>query len=403
VSMPLHASDTPSGVGRSIFEPPHDDFRRAVRQFISAEIAPNFDRWEAAGVVDRELFVRAGSFGLLGMAIPEELGGAGIDDFRYNVVFNEECHAAGTVGAGLSLLLEIDIVLPYFLEFTDAAQKARWLPSIATGEAVIALAITEPGAGSDVGNVRTSAVRDGDHYVVKGSKTFITNGMHADLVVVAVRTSEERARGLTLLVVERGMGGFSSGPQLEKIGLHSEDTTELFFDDVRVPLGNRLGMDGDGFGMLMRNLSQERLSIAVSAVASARRALDLAILYANERRVFGGALVELQNTKFRLAEMATEVEVGQAFVDQCVAALIDRKLSPVNAAMAKWWTTEMLQRVVNGSLQLHGGYGYMREFAIAKAYLDARVTTIYGGTTEIMKELIGRSFIARQHARATGA
>ncbi len=379
---------------RAVFDDDHEAFRGLVRQFVEKEMVPNFERWEREGLVDRDLFRRAGEVGLLGFEVPEEHGGGGVDDFRFNVVLNEEVHAAGVTGAGLCLLLHTDIVMPYFLELANEEQQARWLPGIATGELVTAVAMTEPGAGSDVAGVATTAVRDGDHYVVNGAKTFITNATNADLIVTAVRTGPgERHKGLSLLVLERGMEGLERGPQLDKVGLHSEDTGELFFNDVRVPVANRLGEEGAGFLDLMRNLARERLSIAVSAVVSARRALDMTVEYCSERHAFGSPIARFQNTRFRLAELATEVEIGQTFVDDCVRELLDGRLTAERAAMAKWWCTEMQKRTVDVCVQLHGGYGYMREYPIAQAYLDARVTTIYGGTTEIMKEIIGRSVV----------
>ncbi|MGB3411796.1 MAG: acyl-CoA dehydrogenase family protein [Microthrixaceae bacterium] len=381
----------------SLYQADHEAFRGLVRQFIEREMRPNFERWERDGLIDRDLFNRAGAIGVLGFEVPEQHGGGGVSDFRFNAVLNEELHAAGVTGAGLCLLLHTDIVMPYFLELADAGQQARWLPGISSGELVTAVAMTEPGAGSDVAAIATTAERDGDHYVVNGAKTFITNATNADLIVAAVRTGPgERHKGLTLLVVEGGMPGLERGPQLDKLGLHSEDTGELFFAEVRVPVANRLGEEGEGFVNLMRNLPRERLSIAVSAVASAKRALDLTVSYCNERHAFGSAISGFQNTRFRLAELATEVEIGRTFVDDCVRELLDGLLTAERAAMAKWWCTEMQKRAVDVCMQLHGGYGYMREYPIAQAYMDARVTTIYGGTTEIMKEIIGRSVVANQ-------
>jgi alkylation response protein AidB-like acyl-CoA dehydrogenase len=338
------------------------------------------------------VFAAAGANGFVGMAVPEEYGGGGVDDFRFNVVIGEETARAGATGFGLGLGLHNDIVLPYFLSFTTDEQKARWLPGIASGELITAVAMTEPGMGSDLASLRTTARRDGDVYVVDGSKTFITNGINADLVVTAVKTDPaQRHRGTSLLVLERGMPGFERGRNLDKIGQHSQDTAELFFTGVRVPVGNLLGEEGQGFAYLVTKLPQERLSIAVAAVASARAALGWTLEYVKQRTAFGQPIGSFQNTKFRLAEIATEVDVAQHYVDACVRALDAGELTPEDAAKAKWWTTELQGRVVDACVQLHGGYGYMTEYPIARAYLDARVTRIYGGTTEIMKEIVGRS------------
>jgi alkylation response protein AidB-like acyl-CoA dehydrogenase len=379
---------------RTLFDDDHEQFRRSVRSFIEAELVPHRDEWEEAGIVDRDLFRTAGRHGFLAMAAPEEHGGGGVDDFRYNVVIAEEVQRGGINAAGLGWTLHNDICLPYFLSLCTPEQQARWLPGICSGELITAIAMTEPGIGSDLASMTTTAVRDGDHYVVNGSKTFITNGINADLVITAVKTDpSQRHRGMSLVVVERGMEGFERGRNLEKIGMHAQDTAELFFHDVPVPVGNRLGDEGKGFAELVTKLPQERLSIAVTGVAAARQALDWTLGYVQERTAFGQTIGSFQNTRFRLAEMATEIELAQTFVDRCVLALNDRELTAEEAAMAKWWCTEMQKRVVDTCLQLHGGYGYMLEYPIARAYADARITTIYGGTTEIMKEIIGRSLL----------
>jgi len=379
-------------VRRAIFDDEHDAFRASVRQLLDKEVVPNIAEWEREGIVDRDLFRKAGAAGFLGMAAPEEHGGGGVDDFRFNLVLGEEVQAVGAGGAGLGLTLHNDICLPYFLTLCNEEQKARWLPGICSGELITAIAMTEPGIGSDLASMSTSALLDGDAYVVNGSKTFITNGINADLVITAVKTDpNQKHRGMSLLVLERGMDGFERGRNLDKLGLHSQDTAELFFTDVRVPVANRLGDEGRGFENLVTNLPQERLSIASSGVAAARAALGWTIEYCRERKAFGQPIGSFQNSKFVLAECATEVEVGQAFIDRCVVALNDGELTADEAAMAKWWCTELQNRVVDRCLQLHGGYGYMLEYPIARAYADARITTIYGGTTEIMKEIIGRS------------
>jgi len=377
---------------RTLFEDDHELFRESVRGFIAKELVPHHDEWERAGIVDRGVFTKAGAQGFLGMAVPEALGGGGVSDFRYNVVIAEEIQRAGVNAAGLGWTLHNDICLPYFLTLTTDEQKARWLPGICSGELITAIAMTEPGIGSDLASMTTTATLDGDHYVVNGSKTFITNGINADLVITAVKTDPtQRHAGMSLLVVERGMAGFERGRNLEKVGMHAQDTAELFFTDVAVPVANRLGDEGSGFRSLVAKLPQERLSIAVTGVAAARQALDLTLDYVKERTAFGQPIGSFQNSRFRLAEMATEIEIAQTFVDRCVLALNAGELTAEEAAMAKWWCTELQKRVIDTCLQLHGGYGYMLEYPIARAYADARITTIYGGTTEIMKEIIGRS------------
>jgi len=378
---------------RPLFDDEHELFRASFRQFVERQLVPRDAEWEAAGIVERTVYKDAGSHGFLGMAVPEEYGGGGNADFRYNLVIAEETQRAGVGGAGLGISLHNDICLPYFLRYCNEEQRRRWLPGIASGELITAIAMTEPGIGSDLASMTTSALRDGDDYIVNGSKTFITNGINSDLVITAVKTDPaERHRGISLLVLERGMDGFERGRNLEKLGLHSQDTAELFFADVRVPAANRLGdEEGRGFYQLVANLPQERLSIAMSGVAAARAALDMTLEYVKQRRAFGQAIGAFQHSRFTLAELATEVEIGQTFIDRCVLALNDGTLTAEEAAMAKWWSTELQHRAVDRCLQLHGGYGYMKEYPIARAYADARVTTIYGGTTEIMKEIIGRS------------
>ncbi len=377
---------------RTLMDDEHDQFRLSFRRFVEREIVPHQAEWERAGIVPRELFAAAGSAGFLGMAAPDEYGGGGVDDFRFNAVIGEELQAAMTGGAGLGLTLHNDITLPYFLRLASEEQLTRWLPGICSGELICAIAMTEPGAGSDLAGMATSAVRDGDHYVVNGAKTFITNGINADLVITAVRTDPtSRHRGISLLVLERHMLGFERGRNLEKLGLHSQDTAELFFTDVEVPVANLLGTENHGFPHLVDNLPQERLSIAVSGIAAARAAFTTTLEYVKGRHAFGQPVADFQHSRFVLAEMATEVEVGQAFIDRCIEAHVAGELTVEEAAMAKWWATELQKRTVDTCVQLHGGYGYMLEQPIARAYADARITTIYGGTTEIMKEIIGRS------------
>ena len=379
---------------RNLFTDEHEQFRASFRTFLEREVTPHIEAWEHDGIVSRELFTKAGHAGFLGMGAPEAYGGGGVADFRYNAVIGEEVQRCGAGGAGLALTLHNDICMPYFVRLTNDEQKTRWLPSICSGATITAIAMTEPSAGSDLASIATSAVRDGDDYVVSGSKTFITNGINADLVVTAVKTdSTQRHRGMSLLVIEDGMPGFGRGRNLGKIGLHSQDTAELFFDNVRVPSSNLLGQEGHGFTQLVGHLPQERLSIAIAGIAAAQAALDMTLDYCASRNAFGARIDSFQNTRFKLVEAKTEIELGQVFVDKCVEALNGGELTPEDAAMAKWWCTELQGRVVDMCLQLHGGYGYMLEYPISRAYLDARITRIYGGTTEIMKELIAKRLI----------
>ncbi|MGO8906858.1 MAG: acyl-CoA dehydrogenase family protein [Solirubrobacteraceae bacterium] len=380
---------------RTLFEDVHEDFRASFRTFLEREVIGEdgrYGEWERNGIMPREVFALAGRGGFLGMAIPERYGGAGAEDFRFNLIVGEETQRAGVGSFGLGITLHNDICLPYFLTYCSAEQRERWLGGIATGELITALAMTEPGIGSDVAAMSMSARRDGDHYVVDGSKTFITNGINADLVIVAVKTDpSERHRGISLLILERGMDGFSRGRNLQKIGQHAQDTAELSFGGVRVPVENLLGAEGEGFRYLMSNLPQERLSIAASAVAACEAALAWTLDYVRERRAFGQPIGSFQSSRFTLAEMRAETDIARSYIDTCVLALNAGELTPEDAAMAKWWCTELQGRVVDRCLQLHGGYGYMLEYPIARAFTDARVTRIYGGTNEIMKEIVGRS------------
>jgi alkylation response protein AidB-like acyl-CoA dehydrogenase len=377
---------------RTLYDDDHHAFRASVRTFVDKEIVPHVDAWSAAGIVPRELFTAAGRQGFLGMEVPERYGGGGVRDFRFHAVLDEELLRTDDAGAGLGLSLHNDICLPYFLSYCTEEQQQRWLPGIVSGELITAIGMTEPGIGSDLASMSTTAIRDGDHYVVNGAKTFITNGINADLVILAVKTDPaQKHTGMSLLILESGTPGFTRGRNLDKLGQHAQDTAELFFSDVRVPVGNLLGPEeGQGFRQLVANLPQERLSIAVAAVASMRSALELTLAYVTERRAFGKPVGSFQNSRFVLAEVATEVDVAQHYVDDCVRALNDGELTAVDAAKAKWWTTELQGRVLDRCLQLHGGYGYMNEYPIARAFADARVTRIYGGTTEIMKEIVGK-------------
>lgn len=376
---------------RRLFEPEHDDYRRSVRAFLATSVVPCYPEWDRAGIVPRTLFTGLGELGAFGIAMPEEHGGAGITDFRYSVVLLEEAARAFVAPAILGPALQADICMPYFLELATPDQQARWFPGLVSGELVSAIAMTEPGTGSDLAGIRTRAVHDGDHYVVDGSKTFITNGINADLVIVAVRTGEHPHRGLSLLVVERDTPGFERGRNLDKLGMHAQDTAELSFTAARVPVANLLGAEGEGFFGLTRNLPQERLSIAVSALAQATAALDTTLDYVRERRAFGASIGSQQTVRHRAAELVTEVAVAQQFVDECVRQHDLGELTVVDAAQAKLWCTELQGRVVDACVQLHGGYGYMLEYPVARAFADSRVSRIYGGTSEIMKEIVGRS------------
>ncbi len=374
---------------RTIFTDEHTMFRAAVRKFVEKEVAPYHKQWEQAGIVPRELWLKAGEQGFLCMDIPEMYGGGGVPDFRYCVIMTEEFTQANCTGPGFGL--HNDVAAPYILKYGTDEQKKRWFPALAKGEKILAIAMTEPSGGSDLANMRTRAVRDGDHYILNGSKTFITNGINADMVIVACKTDTTKTHtGVSLIVVERGMPGFTRGRNLEKIGWHAQDTAELFFEDVHVPVDNRLGEEGHGFFYLMQQLPQERLVIAVGAIAAAQAALDWTIAYCKDREAFGRPIGTFQNSRFKLAEMKTQITIGQVFIDCCITEHNAGNLTATQAAMAKWWATELQQRVVNQCLQLHGGYGCMLEYPIAQAWLDMRWGTIGGGTNEIMKELIGK-------------
>jgi len=373
-----------------LYEPEHEQFRDLCRQFLAREAVPFHEAWEKAGIVDRAVWLKAGAAGLLGMDVPEEYGGGGQHDFRYNAVLVEEIISAGTTGLGFGL--HNDVVAPYLTELTTEDQRKRWLPGFCSGEVITAIAMSEPGAGSDLAGVRTSAVRDGDSYVLNGQKTFITNGEHADLVIVVAKTDPERgAHGLSLIAVERGTPGFGRGRRLEKVGLKANDTAELFFDDCRVPADNLIGSEHEGFYHLMANLPRERLGIAVVAVAAAEKILAVTLEYAKTREAFGRPIGSFQHNRFLLAEMDTEVTIARTFVNHCVREYNAGRLTVADAAKAKWWTTELQNRVADRCVQLHGGYGYMLEYPVTRAWLDSRVQTIYGGTPEIMKEIVGRT------------
>ena len=377
---------------RLVFEAEHEALRETTRQYIESELVPNAEKWERERIVDRSAFVAAGKYGLIGFNMPEEYGGGGSDDFRFNAVIDEEIARYG--GPAPSLSLQNDVVGPYFKELANDEQKKRWLPGIASGETIVAIAMTEPGAGSDLAGIRTSAVRDGSgngDWIINGSKTFISAGINSDLVVVVCRTDPDAGhKGFTLLVVERDMAGFSRGRKLDKMGLHAQDTSELHFENVRVPSANVLGQEGRGFYHLMRNLPSERLSIAISAIAGARETWRQTVQYAKDRKAFGQPIGSFQHNRFLLAEMDTELDVSERYIDRCLQGVVDGELTAVEAAKAKWWCTETAKKVIDGCVQLHGGYGYMMEYRVARDYVDSRIQTIFGGTTEIMKEIIGR-------------
>ncbi|MFE5912704.1 acyl-CoA dehydrogenase family protein [Streptomyces wedmorensis] len=376
---------------RSLYEQDHEDFRKVVRTFLEKEIAPRFEEWEAAGIVPKDVYRRCGEVGLAGLAVPEEYGGGGVEDFRFTAVVIEEIFRA-RVGLG-ALPLHTGVVTPYFLHLADEEQKRRWLPGIAAGRTMASIAMTEPGAGSDLSGMITNAVRDGDDWILNGAKTFITGGINADLVVVACRTSrgEDRRDGLSLLVVEDGMPGFIKGRKLDKLGTRSVDTAELFFDNVRVPASHMLGEEGKGFSHLTLNLVSERLTQSVQSLAAARAAVELAVEYTRERQVFGKPVASFQNTKFVLAECATELEAGQAMVDHAIVEYGAGRLTVPQVCTVKLFTSETANRIIDKCLQLHGGYGYMLEYPIARLYADIRVARIAAGSSEIMKTVIAKS------------
>lgn len=374
---------------RTIFDADHEAFRDTVRTFCEKEIAPHHDQWEKDGIVPREVWEKAGALGLLGFMVPEEHGGGGITDFRYNAILSEEITRIGASGVGF--VIQTDLVSGYLLSYATDEQKARWFPRFCSGEMITAIAMTEPGTGSDLQGIKTRAVLEGDEYVINGSKTFITNGINADLVLVVCQSDPEAgAMGFSLIAVERGTPGFERGRNLDKIGLKAQDTAELYFEDVRVPKENLIGEPGRGFIYLMEKLPQERLSISVVAAAACRAAIDMTLDYVKERKAFGKPVGSFQNSRFVLAELETEARIAQVFVDESITQHNRGDLSVADAAMGKWWTTELQKKTVDRCLQLHGGYGYMSEYPISRAYLDTRIQTIYGGTTEIMKEIVGR-------------
>jgi acyl-CoA dehydrogenase len=373
---------------RTIFEPEHDDFRASVRGFLAREAAPRREEWESKGIIDRGFWKDAAAQGFVCFGAPERFGGAGIDDFRFNAVLDEEVIYAGVGSDAFSLTN--DIVGPYLIELTTDEQRERWLPGVVDGSIVPAIAMSEPGTGSDLRGIKSTADWDGEFYRLQGSKTFVTSGIQADLVIVAAQIRNGAAEGLALFAVEADAEGFQRGRKLEKIGRKAQDTAELFFDGVRVSPENLIGAEGQGLRLLMHNLAQERLSMAVTAIADAERALEITLEYARDRHAFGQAIGSFQANRFTIAEMATEVAVGRDHVDRCIAAQVAGELTGAEAAGAKYWATDLEFSILDRCLQLHGGYGYMEEYEVARRWRDARVQRIYGGTNEIMKEIVGR-------------
>ncbi|ABW12556.1 acyl-CoA dehydrogenase domain protein [Parafrankia sp. EAN1pec] len=376
---------------RTLYTEDHEIYRQTVQEFLEREIVPHKDRWDDEGMIDRGVYGSAAQTGLHALAVPEEYGGAGERDFRYRLVVCEEIGRINALSFGLTLSVQDDLVLAYLADLTNNEQRKRWLPGFASGQLLGALAMTEPGAGSDLRGICTSARRDGNSWVINGQKTFISNGISADLIVLAACTDPDAgSRGFSLFVVERDTPGFDRGCRLDKIGLSGQDTAELFFGDARVPAENLLGEEGRGLQYLMSHLPRERLGITAMAIGSARAIFDATLEYCKQRSAFGRPISDFQNTRFELATMATELDLAETYVDASVRAYNEGTLSPVDAAKGKWWITELQRRVIDRCLQLHGGYGFMREYPVGRAFVDSRVQTIYGGTTEIMKDLIGR-------------
>ncbi|MEM9759826.1 MAG: acyl-CoA dehydrogenase family protein [Pseudomonadota bacterium] len=379
-------------IPRTVFEEEHEQFRASVRRFLEAEVVPFHDEWEKAGQVDRDLWRKAGAQGYLAPQVPEAFGGAAAD-FRYNAVIDEEVSRSGCTGLGWAV--HSDIAVPYLVNYGSETQKERYLERCVSGDIVMAIAMTEPGTGSDLQSIRTTAIADGDDYIINGSKTFITNGQHADLVIVVCKTDPEAgASGTSLVLVEADRTGFERGRNLDKVGMKAQDTSELFFNDLRVPRENLLGEEGQGFVYLMQELPQERLSIGIMAMAATRAVLDQTVDYVKERKAFGRPIATFQNTQFKLAEMDTELTAAEVFVDRCLELLVEGRLDTVTASKAKLLGSEVQCRLIDECVQLHGGYGYMWEYPVARAYADARVQRIYGGTSEVMKLIIGRSLTA---------
>jgi alkylation response protein AidB-like acyl-CoA dehydrogenase len=386
-------------VPQTFYDDDHERYRDVVREFVKRDVAPNLDRWEEDRATGREVWKSAGAHGVLGIRIAEDLGGGGMADYRFRCVVQEELAAVGAASLASGFSINEDIVASYLTTFGTVEQQREWLPGMAEGTIVASIAMSEPTAGSDLRAMRTTAVRNGDDWVINGSKTFITSGFSSDIVLAAARTGEHEGRPrLSLILVPTTTDGFSRGRKLRKLGLHSQDTAEIAFDDVRVPVSNLVGEEGRGFHHLTAQLPLERLSIAWRALCAAEAALDWTVRYTSQRKAFGERIIDFQNTRFRLAEMSTEIDVTRTFLEQSILAYNDGTFDVTQGAKAKWWATELQNRVVADCLQLHGGYGYMDEYPISRAYADARVQTLVGGTTEIMKEIIGRDLAARYPA-----
>jgi len=373
---------------RTIFEPEHEQFRDSVRKFMQTEVGPHADRWREAGMVGRAVYLKAGEQGLLCVFADEKYGGAGIDDLRFDQIIVEENMRYGDIGFYINL--HNDLVAPYIHKLCNQEQKDRFMPGIVSGETILAVAMTEPSTGSDLAGMKTRAVENGDHWVLNGAKTYISNGILGDLIVVAARTDPDRPHGISLFLVERGMEGFERGRKLEKMGLKSQDTAELFFNDVKVPEKNLIGEAGQGFKYLAQMLAQERLIAAIGFMATAQTAFDLTLEYVKERHAFGKPIGAFQNTRFKMAQMRAELDMAQTYVDQCVLLLNDKTLTAEDASAAKLLTSELEGRVMDECVQLHGGAGYMEEYRISRMFTDARISRIFAGTSEIMLEIIGR-------------
>ncbi|HZZ52514.1 MAG TPA: acyl-CoA dehydrogenase family protein [Pseudonocardia sp.] len=374
---------------RNLYTADHEQYRESVREFVRREVVPNIERWDSQRMIDRDVFASAAKQGVYGLEIPEEHGGSAESDYRYRLVVNEELSEVGATSLNMTLGLQDDLVLHYLVDLGDREQQARWLPGFASGATIGALAMTEPAAGSDLRGMQTTATPDGDGWLLSGQKTFISSGISADLIVVAARAPGSTG-GFSLFVVEADMPGFGRGRKLDKVGLHAQDTAELFFDEVRIPRENLLGEEGRGLRYLMAHLPRERLGIVASAYTGARAVFEQTRRYCFERSAFGKPIGDFQHSRFVLAEMATELDVAEAYLDKQVLAYNAGELTATDAAKGKWWLSELQKRVVDQCVQLHGGYGYMMEYAVARAFVDSRIQTIYGGTTEIMKEIIGR-------------
>ncbi|SFS14598.1 long-chain-acyl-CoA dehydrogenase [Microbacterium sp. cf046] len=375
---------------RHLYEPAHEAYRARVREFLERVVVPAHPTWIENRIVGPELYTGLAEIGALAHGMPAEYGGTGVNDFRYNLILTEEATRLHVFPPIVGPSLVVDIIAPYIVDMGTEEQKARWLPGVIRGETVLGIAMTEPGTGSDLAGIQTTAVRDGDHWALDGTKKFIGNGLNAGLVIVAARTSEDRHRGLTLLVVDTRTPGYSAR-NLDKVGMHAHNTTEITLEGVRVPIADTLGAEGDGFRGLTRNLAQERVTASAHALATARAGLDLTIDHVRERETFGRPIGANQTVRFTIAELATELDIAQSFVDDCVRALNARDLTPVDAAKAKWWTTEFMWKVLDTGVQLHGGDGYLPEHPITQLWLDSRAQRIYAGSTEIMKDLIGKS------------